>query len=431
MKTQSVKRQAAVLTGANALTRALGFLLRVALGRLMGAEALGVMELGHSAHMLCVTPVTAGLPMAVSRLTALRRDGAALRAGRRLVLRVCAVLIPLWALLAPVVAGLLGDGRTLLSLWAFTPCIALLGLAAVYHGFCYGLGKAWPPALGTLTEQGVRLLLSVLLLTAFSGLSVSVRAALPGIAGALAAGAALGLMAWMLRREHAPSETSAEILERDVLRLAAPLTGVRMIQTLSRSLLAALLPRMLMRGGQTMQAATAGLGMLQGMILPALFLPGIFTGAVGMVGAPAIARRQGADMRRMALRLFAAALGCGLAGGAVLCFGAELLANTVYRLPALAGLFRAAAPLTLLLALHQSAGTLLAGLGQQRRTLLPALAEATVSLLLTARWAASPLGLYGAIYALTLGRAVSLLWELAEVLGAMEQADTHETKKEE
>ena len=428
VKTQSVKRQAAVLTGANALTRALGFLLRVTLSRLMGAEALGVMELGHSAHMLCVTPVTAGLPMAVSRLTALRRDDAALCAGRRLVLRVCAVLIPLWALIAPIIAGLLGDGRTLPSLWAFTPCIALLGLAAVYHGFFYGRGDAWPPALSTLAEQGLRLLLSILLLTAFSGLSVSFRAALPGVAGTLAAAVSLGLIAWMLRCKRMPREASAEGLERDVLRLAAPITGVRMIQTLSRSLLAALLPRMLMRGGQTMQAATAGLGMLQGMILPALFLPGIVTGAVGMVGAPAIAQRQGADMRRMALRLFAAALGCGLAGGAVIYLCADLLANAVYRLPALAGLFRAAAPLTLLLALHQAAGTLLAGLGQQKRTVMPALADVIVSLLLTARWAASPLGLYGAIYALTLGRAVSLLWELAEVLGAMEQAGSREMK---
>ena len=235
----------------------------------------------------------------------------------------------------------------------------------------------------------------------------------------------------MLRRERMPREASADGLERDVLRLAAPITGVRMIQTLSRSLLAALLPRMLMRGGQTMQTATAGLGMLQGMILPALFLPGIVTGAVGMVGAPAIARRQGADMRRMALRLFAAALVCGLAGGAVIYLGADLLANAVYRLPALAGLFRAAAPLTLLQALHQAAGTLLAGLGQQKRTVMPALADVIISLLLTARWAASPLGLYGAIYALTLGRAVSLLWELAEVMGAMEQASFSEMKNEE
>ncbi|MBQ7455702.1 MAG: oligosaccharide flippase family protein, partial [Clostridia bacterium] len=77
MKTRSLRCQAAVLSLVGALVRALGFLLHVAMSRLLGAEALGVAELAHSAHMLAVTPVTAGLPAAVSRVTARRGDGAA------------------------------------------------------------------------------------------------------------------------------------------------------------------------------------------------------------------------------------------------------------------------------------------------------------------------------------------------------------------
>ena len=95
-----------MLACGNAAVRAMGFALRVALSRWLGAEALGVMELAHSAHMLSIVPVTAGLPAAVSRLTALRRDDSALRAGRGLALRMSAVLTPLWALAAPAVAWL-------------------------------------------------------------------------------------------------------------------------------------------------------------------------------------------------------------------------------------------------------------------------------------------------------------------------------------
>ncbi|MBQ9299575.1 MAG: oligosaccharide flippase family protein, partial [Clostridia bacterium] len=164
MKRQSLKGQAALLTCVNALVRGLGFILHVVLSRMLGAEALGVMELSHSAHMLSITPVTAGLPAAVSRLTAVRRDSAALRAGRGLALRMSAVLIPLWVILSPVVAYLLGDERTLLPLWVFTPCIAVLGLTAVYSGYCYGWGSVWPPALGTLLEQALRFGVSAALL---------------------------------------------------------------------------------------------------------------------------------------------------------------------------------------------------------------------------------------------------------------------------
>lgn len=422
MNTRSIRGQAAVLTCANALVRGLGFGLRVLLSRMLGAEALGVMELSHSAHMLAVTPVTAGLPAAVSRVTALRGDDAALRAGRGLVLRMSAVLIPLWLLLAPTLSGLLGDGRTLPALWVFTPCIALLGLAAVYHGYCHGRGLAVPPALSMLAEQGLRFLFSALLLALLPGLPTAGRAALPGAAELLAGAAALGLIPLLLRRERSvPAAPGVPGLRGELLRLSLPLTGTRLVQTASRSLTAALLPRLLISSGLTAGEAASGVGLLHGMVLPVLLLPGIFTGAVAAAGAPAIARRQDAALRRTALSLFAASLACGLGGWAALSLAAPLLANAVYHQPALVGLFRAAAPLTLIFALQQAAGTLLTGRGRQKKTLLPALLGAALSAALMARWAASPLRLYGAVYALIVGRAAGLIWELAAALAAISE----------
>ncbi|MBQ9301018.1 MAG: hypothetical protein IJ214_10960, partial [Clostridia bacterium] len=198
-----------------------------------------------------------------------------------------------------------------------------------------------------------------------------------------------------------------------------PLTGTRLLQTLSRPLTAALLPRTLAVSGMAAGEATAAVGMLHGMVLPVLFLPGIFTAAVGMVGTPAIARRQGGEMRHTALQLFAASLACGLLGWAAVSLAAPFLAGSVYHVPDLAGLFRAAAPLTLFFALQQAAGTLLSGLGQQKKTLLPTIVGTALSILLMCRWAASPLRLYGAIYALIAGRGAALLWQLADVLGVL------------
>ena len=421
MKSQSVKAQAALLTCVNALVRGLGFGLHVALSRILGAEALGVMELSHSAHMLSVAPVTAGLPAAVSRLTAVRGDAAALRAGRSLALRMSAALIPLWLLLSPWTARLLGDIRTLPPLLAFAPSVAVQGLTAVYSGYCYGLGDAWPPALATLTEQALRFLLSAGLLLLLPQLTLAGRAAIPAAAEALAGAAALGLMALLLSRKGKPAPAPhAPGLRGDILRLSLPLTGTRLMQTLSRPLTAALLPRLLISSGMAAGEATAAVGMLHGMVLPALFLPGIFTSALGMVGTPAIARRQGTGVRRAALQVLAASLACGLMGWAAIRLAAGFLASAVYRLPALSGLFRAAAPMALLFSLQQAAGTLLNGLGQQKKTLLPAAVGTALSILLMCRWASSPLGLYGAIYAMTVGRAVTLLWQLAAVLPALE-----------
>ena len=91
----SLTKQTITLTLANAYTRGLGFLLRLALARIMGAEALGMMELTSSVSMLALTPVTAGTPVAVSRMTARHPScdqRQVLLAGRSLVLRMAAVL---------------------------------------------------------------------------------------------------------------------------------------------------------------------------------------------------------------------------------------------------------------------------------------------------------------------------------------------------
>ena len=62
MSGESLKKQALLTAGGGALTRAMGFGLRLFLSRTLGAEALGIMELASGAHMLALTPGTAGLP---------------------------------------------------------------------------------------------------------------------------------------------------------------------------------------------------------------------------------------------------------------------------------------------------------------------------------------------------------------------------------
>ena len=112
---QTLKKQALTLTIANGFTRGLGFLFRLMTARLMGAEAIGVMELSASAAMLALTPATAGLPTAMSRVTARpnANQSAVLRAGLSLNRRIALVMMPLLFLLAPGMAWLLSDFRTL------------------------------------------------------------------------------------------------------------------------------------------------------------------------------------------------------------------------------------------------------------------------------------------------------------------------------
>ena len=70
MKTSGAKKQTFILTGVNAIVRALGLLLKVWMSRLLGAEAMGIIELSQSVHMVAIAPLTSGVPAAVTRLAA-------------------------------------------------------------------------------------------------------------------------------------------------------------------------------------------------------------------------------------------------------------------------------------------------------------------------------------------------------------------------
>lgn len=416
MKKQSVRKQAAILTCFNALTRALGFLLRVVLSRLMGAEAVGVMELSHSAHMLSITPVTAGLPLAVSRMTARDKSDLPLRAGRQLVWKISLCLLPVWLLLAPVIAYLLHDLRVLPSLLLFTPCIPILGLSAIYNGYCYGSGNVYPPALSEIVEQILRFSLSALLLTALPRLTIAGRAAVPALATALAEAAGLLLVVCLLHRRAA---TAAALIpaQREILRLSLPLMLSRLLTTMLRTASGALIPLRLAASGLDRTAAMEAFGMLQGMVMPLIFLPGIITGALGTVGTSAIAERSGQARRRMAISLFLSALLCGCGGAAFLHAFAGFLSGRLYALPALAPLLRAAAPLTLFFALQHAVNGVMSGLGLQKQLLLPSLFSAALSLACMYFWAADPaLRILGAVRAMVIAQAAGVLWGLGLVM---------------
>ncbi len=427
-KKKSLVEQTAVLTASNVGVRALGFFMRIWFSRVMGAEAVGIMELASSAHLLWITPVTAGLPLAASSLVAEARGnravaGAVLLSARRLALRLSAVLMPLMLVLSPWIARLLGDERTLPALWMFLPCMPILGLSAAYNGYCYGVGDTIPPAASELVEQALRFLLSALLLYGLRNVTVAWIAAFPAIATAIGEGIGVLLVAWMVRASlrNVPRERDRRI-ERRLWRLSLPMTGMRLISTLMRTLSAILIPLRLRASGLVAAEATARLGMFHGMALPLMLMPSVFTGALAMVSAPALAARKGnaPALRALAWKLLPAALAISLCAMTGVRFGAEYIATRLYHSAELAPLLRALSPLIVVFGLQQVSGSMLAGLGLQRKALISSMCGSLLSLAMTWLLAAMPdLRLIGCAYAMIAGQGITLLLNLSHLFAVL------------
>lgn len=414
----NLAKQALILTLGNGLTRGLGFILRLLLARWMGAEALGVMEMANSVGMLALTPVTAGIPSAMSRLTAKHPSvdqPSVLRAGLHLISRLALWLTPALFLLSPCMAWMLGDLRTLPAILFTAPDILLLGLCGVYCGYCYGQENTLLPAAAECAEQGVRFVLSIALVLCFRRAGVGITAALPGAAETVAALVVVLIFRRMipLRRQlTAPSHA----LQRQIFQLAAPTTLARLCLTGTRALEAVLLPVCLRRSGLSAAAATAQFGLLTGMAMPMMLLPGVVTSALCMVTTPAISRCENDPraLRCTMRRLLFPALGIGLVSAVVLFFGADLISLHLYRTPALAPLLRVLCPITVLFAIHQVQMGVITGLGLQRQALTGTVISSVLSMLCLALLASSPqLRLFGAALASMAGQLFSVTWDAA------------------
>ena len=143
-----------VLTGTSLASQLLGFLYRILLSRLIGAEIMGLYQLIMPVYSVVMSITAVGLTVAMSNLSS---EYHAL--GNRLaiaqVLRRClAAFLILFSLVAavtallydPISVYLLGDARTQLGLLLLLPCILLTGVENLHKHFFYGTGNIRPPA---------------------------------------------------------------------------------------------------------------------------------------------------------------------------------------------------------------------------------------------------------------------------------------------
>ena len=153
-----------LLTGTGLLGQVLGFLYRIFLSRLVGAEVMGLYQLVLPVQSVLLSVTAIGLTAAVSNLSseyrALGQEGI-----MGAVLRRClAVFIGLFVVAAVVVGlgsdaisvYLLGDARTRLALLVLLPCLLLTGVENLHKHYFYGGGTVGLPAAVEVLEQFIR-----------------------------------------------------------------------------------------------------------------------------------------------------------------------------------------------------------------------------------------------------------------------------------
>ncbi|REJ13484.1 MAG: stage V sporulation protein B, partial [Paenibacillaceae bacterium] len=303
MTRQTFIQGAMILLAAGIINRILGFIPRIALPRIIGAEGVGLYQLGYPFMSVLVTIVTGGIPLAVAKWVAEARSIGDLHGERKifrtamtLAIVLSTLLAVLAALAAPwVTTRVLTDPRVYTTFMWMLPVLPITAMSAVFRGYFQGCHNMMPTAVSTVAETVVRIAFVLLLSAALLpyGLEWAAAGAMMGVV----AGEAFGLVVLLVqyvRSRHAGRGPEGAATGgpfpalRRLLGLAVPVTGSRLVGSLSYLFESIFTARSLAAAGIATGIATAQYGALQGMIMPVALLPTALTYSLAVSLVPSL-----------------------------------------------------------------------------------------------------------------------------------------------
>ena len=270
--------------------RGLGFLYRVVLSRLLGAEGVGLYQVALSLFAVFLTLGTGGIPITVSRLIckskaerACRGESEAVGAGvflcLLLTLPVCILLI----CFPNVVGFLFTDKRGIPVFRILLIGLVFSSLYAVIRGSFWGNKRFLTPSVLELLEECVMVIAGVLLLSNVTSIQQGVnRAAWAVVISYLFSFSASALCFFLFKGKLGNPTKQLKPLFNATL----PITSVRACGSLISSAIAVLLPAMLVRAGASESEALTVFGVVSGMAIPVLFIPATIIGSLSLVLVP-------------------------------------------------------------------------------------------------------------------------------------------------
>lgn len=301
---KSFAGSAVILMAAGLVARLFGFVYRIYLSNLAGAEGIGLFELVVPVYTAVVLTITSGITIAVSKMTA--EQNARLDPINPRRVTVCALaltvaagmLVSLVIWMAPgfISTRILGDPRTHDALLALVPCLPAVVAAAAFKGYFYGMQQVVPTAFSQTAEQTVKLV--ILMLAAGPILAKGPEYACTVAVFSAAAGEIVNMLILLFvfrSRKRAVVKPGRRIaimrrmhIIKELLKAAVPVSANRLVISALAAAEFILIPVMLAAGGLDEKSSMETFGRLTGMALPLIMFPSIVTNSIATTLVPAI-----------------------------------------------------------------------------------------------------------------------------------------------
>lgn len=374
-----------ILTGASFITRILGFIFRIYMSNIMGAEGIGLYQLIFPIYMLTWSLCAAGVSLAVSKkvaeLTAKKLHQDAIRTLKCAIalsggIALC-VSIPLF-FFAPLVANyFVHEPNTAIALRLLPICLPFMATACCIRGYFQGRQEMLIPATAQIVEQVARMIVIYLFSSFFipKGLAYACALGMLGLCGGEFCSCGFTYLMYKFKKRSLilkPAVLTYSHVFSTLITISIPITANRFLTSMLQSVENILIPLQLQKFGLPSSEALSLYGMFSGMALPLLFFPSMVTTSIATALVPAISEAS-AKKNQVVLRntvsksvQFSMLIGIG-ASSLFYMLGPEI-GMACYNLPEVGEILKLLAVICPFLYLQGILNGILNGLGLQRLT---------------------------------------------------------------
>ncbi len=372
---------ALVLGAGGVLAKLLGVLYRIPLNNIIGAEGIGIYQMVFPFYTLLLTVSSAGLPAAISKMTAQYRAKGDNTGAEKVFYAAVISLSVLGAAASLLVfalhkaaAGLQGNADAALSYLGIAPALFLVAIISAFRGWFQGRQNMLPTALSQLTEQAVKIAFGLVFayLLMPRGIAFAAFGALLGVSlSELFAALQLWLQYLFVKRKERKAaktpdpgstlEAAAEgaaipaadtcagqkkrngnfargELKRYILqlfRVSVPITLGAIILPLSQLIDSALVINVLKGAGFSVQISTILYGLMTGHVMSLVNMPVVLSVALATAVMPRIAASfavgESAEVEKRAGTALAAAVLIAIPCVIAMCVFSRQIVALLYR----------------------------------------------------------------------------------------------------
>ncbi len=409
MKRMSPIKGAAVMTVFSLICKLIGTLQRLYTASRIGSEGMGLYSLIMSVYTLFTAISNSWITPAVSRLAA-KHYAKDEKSGYMMFLS-CVLpslviglisMLAMYLLAEPLAANAINDINTCAALRALSLSLPCMSLTSCIKGLFLAKGEILKNSTGSLTEQIIKTLMTMLILGRYMLFESSPARLCLGITIGVTSGEMfsllyLGTLLLLSKSERKRISPSMPMIS-ELLSVGAPMLASTSATSLLHTAESVLIPMMLLKYSGDRSQALCQFGEIRGMAMPLIFFPFAFLGGLSVVLVPEISRLSASDDKNALAKQISKSLTIaylfGIMTTGIFFFLSESATNVFYPHSNAAFSVKIIALIAMPMYVETVADSMLKALGQEKRQLLYCLINSAFRI--TALLAVVPrLGIYG------------------------------------